>query len=418
MIAFFSRGPVERNGHGLLFTVSVTSLALLTTANCQAEAAFGLSREPSYVNVQESSASGALAIGKAAAGAQLYSHGDPTAEEQLMLELINRTRKDPAGEAARFSIDLNEGIATDPLSPTPKQPLAFNANILQAARLHSTWMLDHDEFSHFEANKDPGQRMTDAGYNFVPPYTYGENIAWRGSSLPNLPVGPTVINLHQDLFVDEGIEDRGHRRNLLNAGFREVGIGVVTGLFKVEGTDYTAVMTTQDFGATKAQAGPFLVGVAFRDANGDGAYSVGEGLAGLTVTPANGKFYAITSASGGYAIPLTGLSGTVQVSFSGGPLVSPIIKSAALAGQNVKVDFELNADSIPAIGFVASSARFSSPKGFEVDLQGPANARVAVESSDNLTSWSEVGQLTLTGGTSHFTDSSGTPRRFFRARKL
>jgi len=34
----------------------------------------------------------------------LYSHGDPTPQEQLMLELVNRARANPAAEAARLGL--------------------------------------------------------------------------------------------------------------------------------------------------------------------------------------------------------------------------------------------------------------------------------------------------------------------------
>jgi hypothetical protein len=34
----------------------------------------------------------------------------PTAQEQLFLELVNRARMDPLGEAARFGCDLNAGL--------------------------------------------------------------------------------------------------------------------------------------------------------------------------------------------------------------------------------------------------------------------------------------------------------------------
>ena len=36
---------------------------------------------------------------------------EATAREQLILELMNRARMDPAGEAARFGISLNKDLA-------------------------------------------------------------------------------------------------------------------------------------------------------------------------------------------------------------------------------------------------------------------------------------------------------------------
>ncbi len=53
----------------------------------------------------------------------------PTAQEQLMLELINRARLDPAAEAARQGIALNSGLAANSISTAAKQVLAFNFDL-------------------------------------------------------------------------------------------------------------------------------------------------------------------------------------------------------------------------------------------------------------------------------------------------
>ena len=79
--------------------------------------------------------------------------------------------------------------------------------------------------------------MTSAGYNFNPPgYTAagsGENIAWHGTtgSLPSGASGTHTI--HENLFVDEDYPGRGHRVNILNPSFKEIGTGVKTGTFSV-----------------------------------------------------------------------------------------------------------------------------------------------------------------------------------------
>src|SRR5690606_20183050 len=73
----------------------------------------------------------------------------PTEEEVLVVELINRARFDPAAEAARYNMGLNDGIAaTDTISADRKAPLAHNLLLVRAARDHSQWMLDSDVFSH------------------------------------------------------------------------------------------------------------------------------------------------------------------------------------------------------------------------------------------------------------------------------
>src|SRR4051794_26902000 len=134
-------------------------------------------------------------------------------------------------------------------------------------------MLDADVFSHTGANgSSPGDRMTDSGYVFQGSSWWGENIAYQGTG-NSLPVGPAVTHLHQNLFVDMNTVSRGHRLNICNSAFREIGIGVSTGTFTQNGHDFSTVMITQDFAAGDAKTpGPFLVGVVYRDSNGDGSY--------------------------------------------------------------------------------------------------------------------------------------------------
>jgi len=132
----------------------------------------------------------------------------PTAQEQYMLELINRARSNPNAEAARYNIDLNEGLAPGTISSEAKQPLAFNLSLIDAARDHSEWMLDQDTFSHTGSDgSDPGDRMENAGYSFTGSWTRGENIAWNGTTgTPD--VTQSVATQHENLFVDLNIPGR------------------------------------------------------------------------------------------------------------------------------------------------------------------------------------------------------------------
>src|SRR5688500_4762620 len=133
----------------------------------------------------------------------------PTDVEQYMLELANRARANPAGEAARLGIDLNEGLSPGTISSTPKQPLAFNPNLIDAAAKHSQWMIDNDVFAHSGAGgSDPGDRMTAAGYSFDGNWGWGENLGCAGS-FPNtantVATGPPI---NDGPFVDQGGADR------------------------------------------------------------------------------------------------------------------------------------------------------------------------------------------------------------------
>ena len=121
-----------------------------------------------------------------------------TALEQMILELVNRARLDPAAEAARYGIALNEGVpAADTISTVSKQPLAMNETLLGTARAHSQDMIDRDYFAHdTPEGVTPFQRMANAGYNYT---TAGENIALVTSSSASQT---RIDDLHQFLFVD------------------------------------------------------------------------------------------------------------------------------------------------------------------------------------------------------------------------
>src|SRR5947208_1731969 len=93
----------------------------------------------------------------------------PSNYEQYLVELINRGRADPAAEAARYGINLNEGVpANETISTAAKQPLAINPLLADGARKHSQWMIDNDVFAHQEGSggSQPDDRMKSAGYTF------------------------------------------------------------------------------------------------------------------------------------------------------------------------------------------------------------------------------------------------------------
>lgn len=214
--------------------------------------------------------------------------------------------------------------------------------------------------------------------------------------------------------MDAGVADRGHRLNLMSESYREVGIGAESGIFKVQGVGYNAAMLTQDFGKTDAQPSSFLVGVAFHDSNGNGFYNPGEGLPGLTVTPSAGTYYAVTSDSGGFAIPLSAASGTLTVTFSGGGLSGPVDKSVVLTGQNVKLDLNTAVD-MPAISL--ANPRFLPNGQFTFRVVGPGGASVVIQSSDNLVQWSDRQTLVLNASSAYIdTQTTSSAHRSYRVK--
>src|SRR4051812_28428657 len=101
---------------------------------------------------------------------------EPTAQEILMMEFINRARLDPAGEAARYGIDLNEGLPAGTISTVSRQPLAWSTPLFNSADAHSQSMIDNDYFAHTDPTNGstPQWRATAAGYSGL----VGENIAF------------------------------------------------------------------------------------------------------------------------------------------------------------------------------------------------------------------------------------------------
>ena len=204
-----------------------------------------------------------------------YDFGNPTAEEQAYIEMINRARANPAAEGARLAtttslnvlssysyFNVNLGMMQDEFNAIPAQPpLAPNANLTTAARGHSAWMLANDTQSHSETapTNTPWDRISDAGYIYS---TAGENIFAYADS---------VWHGHAGFQVDWGYSTggmqspRGHRESIHGSSFREIGVGVVLG----ENTNVGPQLVTQDFGAQHSSPS-FGTGVAYYDLNGNG----------------------------------------------------------------------------------------------------------------------------------------------------
>lgn len=274
---------------------------------------------------------------------QLYSHGDPTPEEQQLLEYINRARANPTEEGIRlatttdtrvssaytyFKIDRNllkTQFATYPERP----PLAFHAKLITAARNHCNDMKQNNFQGHYGTDgSNPGQRMTKAGYTNVG--AWGENVAAYSES---------TWHAHCGLNVDWGEQNQielGHRHNIMNfAGsdvvYKEIGIGAIAG---AGGGQVGPLIVTQDLTYT---AEVYILGVVYKDKNNNGFYDIGEGISGVTITPSRGNYYAVTSTSGGYAIPMKGTTGSVTITATGNGINE--VKSVSLSNENVKVDF-------------------------------------------------------------------------------
>ncbi|MFI8503318.1 CAP domain-containing protein [Streptomyces sp. NPDC085524] len=103
--------------------------------------------------------------------------------------------------------------------------LTLNSKLTQAAQAHSADMAAHSNMSHTGSDgSDPGARITRAGYAWS---SYGENVAY-GYSTP-------------EKVMEGWMNSPGHRANILNCSFKEIGIGLA------QPNSYW----TQDFGSAR-----------------------------------------------------------------------------------------------------------------------------------------------------------------------
>ncbi len=316
----------------------------------------------------------------------------PTPEEQLAVALLTGcanptaevTLTVNAGRPTWPNAALNEGITKNPIDAGAKQPLAINPNLVDAARKHSAWIWNTNggNLSHDEGTAGPGQRMVAAGYKFV-----GNGATWA----ENIAKGDLVDQLHRKLFADQGIAERGHRRNILSPGVNEVGVGVFS-------TGDTTRVETQDFAT--AGTGSFLTGYAINDLNSNNFYDIGEGLGGVSITATrttdNQVFTTTTWDAGGYTLKLD--PGAYVVTASGGNAGTPAPQTITIGTQNVEADFVSSASQQARPPVITKQ-----PTTAAVNLGAQATLTVEVQGSPIPTGqW----QISTDGGTT-FNDIPG-----------
>ncbi|MBL1114091.1 CAP domain-containing protein [Streptomyces sp. 110] len=90
------------------------------------------------------------------------------------------------------------------------QPLTVNAKLTKAAQDHSEDMAAHRNMSHTGSDgSSPGDRIERAGYSWR---AYGENVAYGYDSPKSVMAG--------------WMNSSGHKANILNCDFKEIGVGL------------------------------------------------------------------------------------------------------------------------------------------------------------------------------------------------
>lgn len=270
-----------------------------------------------------------------------WDFGNPSPEAQHALYLINRARTDPAAEGERlvrttdptsvlaieaFKVDTAT-VVSDFSSYKASPPLAFNAQLAQAAVAQATDQAAHRTQSHLGSDgTKPRDRILATG---LAARAIGENLASYVTS---------ASEAHESFQIDwggpppSGVQnwpDPKHRQNIMATGstsarFDSVGIAFVTAADEPQASDamkpiagdppYGPIVAVQEFASTGKR---FAVGTVYSDANSNGAFDSGEGIAGVTVTPRDGSYQATTASDGAYSVPIDTERSTIDVSFAG-----------------------------------------------------------------------------------------------------
>lgn len=301
-----------------------------------------------------------------ASGANFYSSGDSSADEQYVLELINRARANPPSEGQRLAsiqdpkilqeyhwFSVNTGtLQGDFASYQPRPPLAMNASLSAAARVLGSAEGAQGFQGHTGSDGSTSlSRLESASYS---PLAYGENTY---ATVENAFFGHAAYN------VDWGVDDLIHRDLIMGLiaylpTFREAGISSVA----ATAANYGPQVLTEEFGT--ASATPLALGVTYIDKDADGFYTPGEGVGGIRVSSPQSSYYTVTGSAGGYSLPLdlTHTSNDVQLVFEDAngarvvrkvtaPYLSQTVQDVAIGAAlaNVKIDVLMNNASLASL---------------------------------------------------------------------
>jgi pimeloyl-ACP methyl ester carboxylesterase len=269
----------------------------------------------------------------------------PDGNEQQAVWLMNRARSNPAQEGlwlaasddedvasgrTHFGVDLNL-LKSEFSGYNAMPPAAFDVRLYNAAREHSEDLIARDTQDH----EGQIELIKDAGFSYIE--ARANVFAYSYSSLN----AHAAWNIDWGRDTSDGMqESRGHRKAVmsLDGDYTNAGIAMVSDADPdtevgplVSSGNYCKADTSKENHHNR-----FLVGTVWNDSNGNSMYDPGEGIRGVTVMPDHGRYYAVTSNSGGYAIPVTS-PGTYKVTFSGSSING--VKTATVEGKSVLLDF-------------------------------------------------------------------------------
>ncbi len=169
------------------------------------------------------------------------------------------------------------------------------------------------------------------------------------SNTPSFPAGSSDPNFKPNY---------GHDR-LVGIALSDVRTGAGAGgrTLSLFATDIEAFGTSDlPFGTDNTV---FLIGTVYRDDDKNNEYTPGEGFANVTVTPSVGEYYAVTSSSGGYAIPVQKNVGSVKLTISQPGTdftTTTVYVNFASAGSGASLTTSVGSDNVK-VDFVVAQKR-------------------------------------------------------------
>lgn len=267
--------------------------------------------------------------------------GNPSAQAQHALYLINRARTDPATEGRRlagttdpdslraidaFKVDTAT-IVSDFAGYAAAPPLAFNAKLANAADAQAIDQAAHRTQTHLGSDgTKPRDRILATGLRTR---ATGENLASYVTS---------ATEAHESFQIDwggpppSGVQnwpDPKHRRNIMATNatarrFDSIGIAFVVAAEVPAAPNaltpgandpaYGPLVEVQEFAETGDR---FVVGTVYSDANSNGSFDPGEGIAGVKVLPNDSRYQTTTASDGAYSVPIDSEPTGVKIRFTG-----------------------------------------------------------------------------------------------------
>jgi hypothetical protein len=277
----------------------------------------------------------------------------PDGREQQVIWLMNRARSNPHAEGVWLANSTDPDIAGGRdwfgvnktmlqnafNSCSAKPPAAFDVRLYNAAKAHSDYLLTLAEINGSNAHTGQFDRIAAAGFTCGG----GSGYSARGNVFA---YAESSLNAHAAWNIDWGgsnggmQEPPGHRYAIMSVDGDFTNAGVALVYESNPNTPAGPYVTTGNYchaANISTQYNQFIVGTVWKDLDWDGMYDPNEGLGGVTVTPDAGTYYAITSNSGGYAIPITMTTGNHQVTFSGSGIND--VKNVSIGSVSVLLDY-------------------------------------------------------------------------------